>query len=144
MCPIRIRDLTQHDPGTGSSPWLPAIVTSGQHTSKIVPTNSCITSKVRVTSSALMQSRPLERTETVVWTTKQIVRTDPADQNEGKSRAAGRLGGDGDFEAVRKRGKGFWRSSQCGTRHLPGQVCFKWARDGGCRRTLSWWTTTRL
>ena len=83
MCPIR---------GTGSSLWLPLIVTSGQHTSKIVPTNSCITSKVRVTSSALMQSRPLERTETVVWTTKQIVPTDPADQNEGKVAPRGNWG----------------------------------------------------
>ena len=84
MSPIRIQDLTQHDLGTGCSPWPPAIETFGQRMSKIVPTSTCITSKARVTSSALTQSRPQEKMGTDVRTTKQHEPTNPADRNEGR------------------------------------------------------------
>ena len=136
MCPIQNRDLTQHDPGTGSSPWLPAIVTSGQHTSKIVPTNSCITSKVRATSSALMQSWPLGEDGDGRLDDKANRTNRPSGSKRWQSRAAGRLGGDGDFETVRKRGKGSGGLGSAGCSTYQGQVCFKL----GKRRRLHRWT----
>ena len=78
---------------------------------------------IKNTSSVLMQSQPLERTEYVVWTTNQIVPTDPADQN-------GKVAPREDWGATETsklygnvaKVRGIY---QC-------QVCFKWARDGGC------------
>ena len=56
----------------------------------------------------------------------------PSGSKRRQSRAAGRLGGDGDFETARKRGKGSDGLGSVGTSTYQGQVCFKWARDGGC------------
>ena len=56
----------------------------------------------------------------------------PSGSKRRQSRAAGKLEGDGDFETVRKRGKGFGRLGSSGRGIYQGQVGVNWARDGGC------------
>ena len=87
--------MTQHDPGTRSPPWLPPVATSGQHTSKIVPTNSCIIIGLDAIAAAG------EDGECRLDDNQQTQRI----KKKAKSRR-GRLGSDGAFETTRKRGKG--------------------------------------
>ena len=94
--------------------------------------------KIRMTSSsALMQSQSLERTESVVWTTNQIVPTDPADQNEAKS-YRGKIGWRRRLRNCAETWQRFWRSGQHGSRHLSGPSLFQMGKRWRLhRRTLS-------
>ena len=106
MCPIRIRDLTQHDPGTGSSPW--AARDRDFWTAHVKDRADQFMHHLKSKSDIIgLDAIAAAGEDGDGRLDDKANRTNrPSGSKRRQSRAAGRLGGDGDFEAVRKRGKG--------------------------------------